>query len=302
MHLHMHELATTDVDPLSIRPPSGPGGECRARSRIDPCSDPSADGWVRDAIGRIVQAQVASAHPGLVNLHGPSREMPHVGQKIQSLQSQLVETKRMLRAAQRSQKRASTVSKCQWNVATILMVLRGGEPTAAMDYLRGTCLSKDRAAVVSPAVEEKLRSWWRESSRETKRLLINVDGADAKKKWALAKARRFLAECNLDIWVERQNMKKGITPMSSLVLEKGRNELRIAGIASARTRKGGLQWLRRWRRRCGVRLKKLPALDTPTEEEMAQKVRVRGQPGSRRLGGYGSINFGIGARRSPKKW
>ena len=148
--------------------------------------------------------------------------------------------------------------------------------------------------MVSPAVEEKLRSWWRETSAATKRLHINVEGAAAKKKWAVAKARRFVAEGNLDIWVERQNMKKGITPMSSLVLEKGRHELRIAGIAAARTRKGGLQWLRRWRRRCGVRLKKLAALDRPAEEEIAQKVRVRGQPGSRRLGGMGSINFSTG--------
>ena len=69
--------------------------------------------------------------------------------------------------------------------------------------------------------------------------LINVETADAKKKWAVAKGRRFLAECNLEIWVEDQNMRKGITPMSSLVLQKARNELGIVGIASAKTRKGG---------------------------------------------------------------
>ena len=188
--------------------------------------------------------------------------MPNVRKKKDTLQSQLAETKRMLKAAKRSQKRGCTISPCQWNVAQIITVLRGGEPTAAMDYLRGACRGENRAAVVSAAVEEKLRSWWRELSSATKRLHINVEGADAEKKWAVAKARRFLAECNLDIWVERQNLRKGITPMSSLVLEKGKYELRIAGIAAARTRKAGLQWLRRWRRRCGVRLKKLPALDT----------------------------------------
>ena len=108
--------------------------------------------------------------------------------------------------------RASTLSNCEWTVATVLMVLRGGEPTAAMDYLRGACRGEDRAAVVSPAVEEKLRSWWRESSCATKRLQFNVEGADAKKKWAVAKARRFLAECNLDILVERQNIRKRYHP------------------------------------------------------------------------------------------
>ena len=226
--------------------------------------------------------------------------MPGLRQKIQSLRSELEETKRKLRAAARSKLRSSTLTKCEWNVATVLMVLRGGEPTAAIDYLRVACRRKDRAAAVSPTVEEKLRSWWRETSAATKRLLINVEGAAAKKKWAVAKARRFLAEGNLDMWVERQNMKKGIAPMSSLVLEKGRHELRIAGIAAAKTRKGGLQWLRRWRRRCGVRLKKLAALDTPTEEEIAQKVRVRGQPGSRRLGGRGQANSAKGRVVVPK--
>ena len=227
--------------------------------------------------------------------------MPSLRQQIQSLRSELEETKRKLRAAARSKLRSSTLTKCEWNVATVLMVLREGEPTAAIDYLRVACRRKDRAAVVSPAVEEKLRSWWRETSAATKRLHINVEGAAAKKKWAVAKARRFLAEGNLDIWVERQNMKKGITPMSSLVPEKGRHELRIAGIAAAKTRKGGLQWLRRWRRRCGVRLKKLAALDTPTEEEIAQKAWVRGAARESQIRGSGSIKFSIGPRRGPPK-
>ena len=189
----------------------------------------------------------------------------------------------MLRAAKRSNKRASTLSKAEWNVATVLMVLRGGEPTAAMDYLRRGRRGRDRAAVVNDTVAEKLRAWWRESSWGARRLHINVDGANPKKKWAVARARRFLAECNLDIWLERQNMRKGITPMSSLVLEKGNHGLRMYGVACARTRKAGFQWLRRWRHRHGVRLKRLRPLDTPTDEELAQKARVRGQPGSHRF-------------------
>ena len=193
----------------------------------------------------------------------------------------------MLRAAQRSNKRAATLSKAEWMVATVLVVLRGGEPTAAMDYLRRRYRGKDRAAVVSDTIEEKLRTWWRESSWGARRLLINVDGADGKKKWAVAKARRFLAECNLDIWLERQNMTKGITPMSSLVLDKGNHGLRIYGVACARTRKAGFQWLRRWRHRHGVRLRRLRPLDVPRDEELAEKARVRGQPGSHRFRGRG---------------
>ena len=193
----------------------------------------------------------------------------------------------MLRAAQRSSKRACTLSKAEWNVARVLVVLRGGEPTAAMDYLRRGARCKDRAAVMTDAVEAKVRTWWRESSWGARRLLINVDGADPKKKWAVAKTRRFLAECNLDIWVEDQNMRKGITPMSSLVLEKGKHALRIHGASCARTRKAGFQWLRRWRRRHGVRLKRLRPLDTPTGEELTAKARVRGQPGSHSFRGRG---------------
>ena len=201
--------------------------------------------------------------------------MPNVREKKDTLQSQLAETKRMLKAAKRSQKRGCTISPCQWNVAQIITVLRGGEPTAAMNYLQGSCGYKNGAAVASPAIEEKLRVWWRTASQATKRQLINVETADAKKKWAAAKKRRFLAEWNLETWVEDQNVRKGITPMSSLVLQKARNELGIVGIASAKTRKGGFQWLRRWRRRYGVRLRKLPPLDTPSDVVLAQKATVR---------------------------
>ena len=165
--------------------------------------------------------------------------MPNVREKKDTLQSQLAETKRMLKAAKRSQKRGCTISPCQWNVAQIITVLRGGEPTAAMTYVQGTCRHKNGAAVASPAIEEKLRVWWRTASQATKRQLINVETADAKKKWAAAKKRRFLAEWNLETWVEDQNVRKGITPMSSLVLQKARNELAIVGIASGETRKGG---------------------------------------------------------------
>ena len=153
---------------------------------------------------------------------------------------------------------------------------------------------------MNDTVAEKLRTWWRESSWGARRLHINVEGADPKKKWAVARARRFLAECNLDIWLERQNLRKGITPMSSLVLEKGNHGLRIYGVARARTRKAGFQWLRRWRHRHGVRLKRLRPLDTPTDEELAQKARVRGQPGDHRFRGWGSAIFAIGPLRGEK--
>ena len=206
----------------------------------------------------------------------------------------------MLRAAQRSSKRASTLSKAEWNVARVLVVLRGGEPTAAMDYLRRGSRGKDRAAVVTDTVEAELRTWWRESSWGARRLLINVEGADRKKKWAIGKARRFLAECNLDMWAEWQNMSKGITPMSSLVLAKGNHELRIYGVACARTRKAGFQWLRRWRRRHGVRLKRLRPCDAPRGEELREKARVRGQPRSHRFRGRGQPISGSGRCRVQK--
>ena len=69
----------------------------------------------------------------------------------------------MLRAAQRSSKRASTLSQAEWNVARVFVVLRVGEPTAAMNYLRRGSRGKDRATVVSDTVEADLRTWWRES-------------------------------------------------------------------------------------------------------------------------------------------
>ena len=193
-----------------------------------------------------------------------------------SLQSQLRETTLRLRTARRAQRRQSEISVAQWSVAKVLMVLRAGEPTAALKYIQRKRRGEPTAALDREAAE-MLRGWWRKASEATKREILNLANADAEKKRAVAQGRRFLVECDLEAWVERQNVTKGISPMSSLVLDKAKHALRRAGLSGARTRKGGFQWLRRWRRRWGLRLRKLAPLEKPTDEEVLQKARVRRQ-------------------------
>ena len=83
-----------------------------------------------------------------------------------------------------------------------------------------------------------------------------------------------------------------------VVLPPGRSSCRCQD--SHLARKAGFQWLRRWRRRHGVRLKRLRPLDTPAGEELAEKARVRGQPGSHRFRGRGRPISGPGRCRVQK--
>ena len=188
----------------------------------------------------------------------------------------------MLRNACRARLRGNAIPRGHWNVARVLMVFRGGEPTAALTYLQTTGRGKDGAALGRHAVDESIREWWDTASEATKRDIVDVVEPTARKKWAVAKARRFLAECDLEVWVGSQNHTKGISRMSSLVLVKAKRELERAGAATARTRKGCFQWPRRWRRRWGVRLRKLPALEKATDEEVRQKAIVSSQLGAGR--------------------
>ena len=66
---------------------------------------------------------------------------------------------------------------------------------------------------------------------------LDVTDAAAQKKWAVATGRRILAECDLEVWVKDQHVRKGISPMSSFVLGKAKRELGRAGIAGARNAK-----------------------------------------------------------------
>ena len=194
------------------------------------------------------------------------------GARMQRLQAQLEETTRRLRAARKAHRRETRVPAGRWSVAKVIMALRDGEPTAAANYLQRTVRGKGEAARDGRADEELLRGWWRCATVAEKEAVLAVTDAEKQKKRAVTEGRRVLAESDLESWVRDQNIRKGISPMSSVVLERANRALGKAGVAGARTRKAGFQWLRRWRRRWGLRLRKLPPLEKPSEEEVRQKA------------------------------
>ena len=73
-----------------------------------------------------------------------------------------------------------------------------------------------------------------------------------------ARADAFLSEMHLCDWVEKQNVQKGIAPVSGVLLKLCRQRLR----RPAMTRKYEPQWLRRWRRRWAITFGSFQSRDT----------------------------------------
>ncbi len=95
----------------------------------------------------------------------------------------------------------------------------------------------------------------------------------------LRRAQKFLAEQRLHEWLEETNITKGIAPLSTVVLQRsaqGEGMSPPPALAMATSRKSKLQWLRRWRRRWGVSMARLPPGDRPPPEECQRKAG-RGQ-------------------------
>lgn len=75
-------------------------------------------------------------------------------------------------------------------------------------------------------------------------------------------------------WLGRQNVGRGIAPVSSVLLEEaeGLRGPDGEGPAVAPSRKSRLQWLRRWRRLWCVRVGRVRAADRPSPDACARKA------------------------------
>ena len=103
------------------------------------------------------------------------------------------------------------------------------------------------------------RTWWRVRSQNPEGVSLPPAGGDALRGYL--EADRFLKEYDLQVWISRQNLEKGLTPSSHAVLQQctrlaGESQAGALG-TSASKKKTRLQWLRRYRRRWRVRLGKV---------------------------------------------
>ena len=98
------------------------------------------------------------------------------------------------------------------------MVLQVGEPTVAVRFL--TVASRTGTITDARKDAEGLRTWWLGCSLEARNLLVQEESMTPYGRAALNRARRFLVESDLEAWVDSQNVDKGITPHSALVMER----------------------------------------------------------------------------------
>ena len=156
-------------------------------------------------------------------------------------------------------------------VLRALLVLRKGEPTASQRYLRDRCGFPAEGA--AERVQEEVEAWW-QVTEPTARSLCVAEPQPGRESWALTTARAFLLEARLEAWVSEQNLRKGLTPSSALVLEEASRAASALHQppSSRRRKKHDFQWLRRVRKRCGLHLGQLRPLEHLEPEEMHLKA------------------------------
>lgn len=121
-------------------------------------------------------------------------------------------------------------------------------------------------------VEAGLREWWRSADAATRERHLVASEHDDQVQKAIRTAARFKVDKDLEMWVEAQNVQKGISPLPGLMSGRA-NEIKEGhGVPTPRTRKGSRKWLARWRARRTVRLRSMPAHERLCVEEIHQKV------------------------------
>ena len=151
------------------------------------------------------------------------------------------------------------------------MVMREGEPTAALRFLASSARSQAQPALCE--LNARLCKWWGETPRGLRDALIE-EASPPPPRPALDKARKFLIEAGLVAWVDEQNVGKGITPRSAVLLEQAHKLQSAAGvkIPARKKSKYAYQWLRRWRERWAIRMSTLAPNEMLPVPELREKA------------------------------
>jgi hypothetical protein len=161
--------------------------------------------------------------------------------------------------------------------ARAIMCLPQGGLELALSFLtqRAELQMKDRAVQ-----QTSLENWFLITAEAEKQKCTHPPSTMGKA--ALKEAEKFLDEWTLQEWVRKQNLEKGIAPLSGVVWsqrEKSLNAALAAGLVPTSRpakQKHRLQWLRRWRLRWRIKFgtiqarEHVPAVECQNKAERPQ--------------------------------
>ena len=140
--------------------------------------------------------------------------------------------------------------------ARVIMCLPQGGQALALAYLS----QKAKLEMKDKAMQQASLENWFHLTPETEKHKWCTDPPSTRGKAALKEAERFLNEWCLQMWVRKQNLEKGIAPLSGIVWSQREKRLNAAAAAGLllterpAKQKHRLQWLRRWRLRWGIKM------------------------------------------------
>ena len=103
------------------------------------------------------------------------------------------------------------ISAAQRTVARALMVMRDGEPTAAMALLWSQCKVADPDATCWAEMESDLREWWMHADEDRTNKHTNIGDTNQSMHNAIKEAKRFIVEEELESWLVHQNAERAST-------------------------------------------------------------------------------------------
>ena len=141
------------------------------------------------------------------------------------------------------------ISAAQRMAARALIVMRDGELTTAMAFLRSQRKAADPDTACRAEMESDLREWWMHADEDRTNKHTNIGDTNQSMHNAIKEAKRFIVEEELESWLVHQNAERASTqcpqpPFRKLVTQR-------VGVEAPRTHCGSRQWLQRWRRRRG---------------------------------------------------
>ena len=162
--------------------------------------------------------------------------------------------------------------EAQRSIARVLVCMNNGEPTAAVGYVSRSQKTRCWDAASKQQLEADLRDWWSATDVDTRQTYLVVDERNAAMHKAIVQAKRFAVDGTLEAWVDTQNVQKGINPAPGIVMQQAAAVKRRIWVEQPANRPSSRRWLQRWRRRCGIQLRRGNVRERLSVEQMHGKV------------------------------
>ena len=124
-------------------------------------------------------------------------------------------------------------------------------------------------------METDLRAWWISADDDTKNKHTQIHDTNRLLHSAIGQARRFIIDDELESWVADQNVTKGINPVPAITLRETNLVKRRIGVEDPKTHsEPTAQWMQRWCRRWGLRLRN-PAIEPLEKKDVHGKASAQ---------------------------